>query len=146
MNAIEKAQFYEFQQKLSYARTYENGMVYEPTDEKRWVVGRGRPWPKLCCDGTYPYVLLPDGELRFTDKPWPEAKMRHPELCRGGEVIGAGIFVMKNSEVVSISNESGHYAPNMDSLYYVKTAFRFWEAPLAENLVTDGRWEMFSNS
>ncbi len=146
MTAVEKATLTQFQQRLSYAQIFENTMAYQLTGEKRWVVGQGRPWPKLCCDGTYPYVLLPDGELRFSDKPWPDSKMRHPELCRGEEVIWAGIFIMKDGKVISISNESGHYAPNSDSLYFVRMAFKFWEAPLSESLVTDGRWEVFGNS
>lgn len=146
MTTIEKATLTKFQQSLSYARTFENTIKYEPTGEKRWVVGRGRPWPKLCCDGTYPYVLLPDGELRFSEKPWPLARIRHPELCGGEEVIGAGIFKLKQGKIVSVSNESGHYSPDSDSLYYVKMAFGFWGAALADELVADGSWEVFGNS
>ncbi|KKU87031.1 MAG: hypothetical protein UY17_C0032G0007 [Candidatus Beckwithbacteria bacterium GW2011_GWC2_47_9] len=145
MSLRERVIFKSFQQDLSTAITYENQMKYKVTGEKKWVVRKGMPWPIVCCEGTYPYIVMPDGEVRFPEKPWPISKMRHPELCNGKEVIGAGIFEMRDKKIVSISNESGHYGPKSDSLYYVKLAFKYWSAPLAENLKSDGRWELFGN-
>ncbi len=146
MSSFERQALAQFQKSLSTARTYENVMGFDITYEKKWVVRKGMHWPVVCCEGTYLYVVLPDGEIRFPEKPWPESQMRHPELCNGKDVIAAGIFTIKESKIVSISNESGHYGPSSESLYYAKMAFRFWGAPFSDELKEDGHWEMFGNN
>lgn len=119
---------------------------YPNTGEKKWVLTKGRGWPRKLDDGAYVYVVLPDtGEVRFSEKPRPYSNIHHPELCAGEEVAGAGLFYLRQKVIVRISNESGHYAPAADSMYFVKMAFRHWGAPLAENLDTDTSWEIFGN-
>lgn len=135
-----------FRQNISYARTFENMMEYPVTSERRWVVSSGRCWPKQLDNGNYIYVVMPDtGEIRFSQKPRPYSKIHHPELCNGKEVIGAGLFTIRENQVTIISNESGHYGPDGLSMYYVKMAFLYWQAPLAENVKIDTRWEVFGN-
>lgn len=135
----------EFKDQLSYARSFSNRMNYPPSNERRVIVSRGRPWPKRLPDGQYVYVVLPNtGEVRFSETPRPESKIHHPALCNGGDVIGAGLFMLHKTIVAELSNESGHYAPDSDSMYYVKLAFVFWGIPLSNQLNIDTRWEAFS--
>jgi len=135
----------EFLNTLSYARTFENTMPYPTSSERRILVAKGRPWPKKLDDGKYVYVLMPNhGEIRFSELPRPKSVIHHPELANGYEVIGAGLFTIANTIVTELSNESGHYMPDAESMYYVKLAFFFWGAPLGSNLNIDTRWEAFS--
>jgi len=136
----------EFEDRISYARVFENTEPdYPVTDEKKWVVSKGRGWPSSLENGDYIYVVIPwSGEIRFSWVPWPKTRMHHPELCKGEEVIGAGFFRLADEQITLLSNESGHYRPDGWSMDYVKTAFEYWQAPLADDLKVDDAWEVFS--
>ena len=103
--------------RLKSAHTYEpNELPYPDTGERRWVLNKGRGWPRILPDGSYIYTVTPDGEVRFSEHPRPTSQMHHPELVHGKEVIAAGMMNIQHNIIVAIDNESGHYAPDEDSV------------------------------
>ena len=126
---------------LSCVRRYSNQLPYDPTGEPKWVIRKGQPWPVNIADGTYPYVVLQDGELRVGAIPRPRGKIHHPELVRGEDVIAAGMICVNDRRVLRVSNESGHYRPNIECINYALIALRFWQIPLARRLIVDPVWE-----
>jgi hypothetical protein len=144
MSSKERSNYDDFRYFMSVGRRFWSEGDYPVTGDEIRVVCKGRNWPPVMRDGTYPYVVLPDGEVRFSRFPRPECSIHHPELCREQEVVGAGMFRVCEGEIVKISNESGHYRPDVDSLVYTKKAFGHWGAPLAENAQFDGNWVLRS--
>ncbi len=134
-----------FEYFMSVGRKYRSSGDYPLTGDEVQVVCKGRNWPPIMENGVYPYVVRPNGEVRFSRYPRPECKMHHPELCNEKEVVGAGMFKVYDGQITKISNESGHYQPGVDSLVYTKKAFRHWNAPLVENAEFDGNWVFTSN-
>lgn len=133
----------EFLFTLSIAPKYLPKGEYPIRGEKIWVVGEGKPWPRSLSDDHYPYVVCEQGEIEFSQLPSLKTKMHHPEMCNNEPVIAAGIFRLYKSQVIKISNESGHYRPGEDSLLYAKYAFQFYNVPLAENMVLDDKWSLW---
>ncbi len=120
----ERDSLYLLRQILSSAPIYENQLLYPITGERKWVVRKGQPWPRCLADGNYLYVVVPDGEIRFSELPRPQSNIHHPELVKGKQVIAAGIFKMFDGKIIMINNESGHYMPDMDSVYLAKMTFK----------------------
>ncbi|MDP3998595.1 MAG: hypothetical protein Q8P89_03185 [bacterium] len=138
-----------FRDLLSPASRYLNRVDYPITGENKWVVRRGFEWPgNLIKAGLYAYVLMPDGELRIAANSRPQGKIHHPELTHSKgiknpkEVIGAGMMKIEEGQVTCISNESGHYCPDVDSLFYVQTALEFWGIPLKNPLQKEDKWAL----
>lgn len=129
---------------MSVGRRYRSRGEYPETGDEIQVVCKGRNWPPIMEDGVYPYVVQPNGEVRFSREPRPKCKIHHPELCQEREVVGAGMFQVHEQEITRVSNESGHYQPGIDSLIYIKKAFEHWDAPLAKNAEFDGNWVLRS--
>ena len=129
---------------LSVAPRYYPSGEYPLRGENIWVVGEGRPWPQCVSDGEYPYIVCDQGEIRFSELAIPNTEMHHPEMCGNEPVVAAGIFKLNEGQVVCLSNESGHYRPEDDSLFYAKQAFQFWNVPLSEDLEIDNRWALFT--
>lgn len=62
---------------------------------------------KLLCS-TYLYVLMPDDTLYIA----PTSEVRnHSFLANGEDVKGAGMIYFSQGQLITISNESGHYKP-----------------------------------
>ena len=61
----------------------------------------------------------------------------------GQDVIAAGLIKINHGIVLTVSNESGHYNPDSDSIDYAIAAFRLWDIPMDDNLVRDDRWALF---
>lgn len=142
---MNKKEFAIFQYNLEMAPRFSNNDAYPITNESKWVIKRGSPWPTNYFEnGSYPYVILPDGELRVAAIARPKGNIHHPELVKGREVIGAGMLTIHDLVVTKYSNESGHYRPDMDSLYYVELVLRVHNIPLATPLIKDARWAYMS--
>lgn len=129
---------------LNAAPVYSNRIKdYSQTGERRFVIRKGQPWPKTLLDGTYPYCVLPTGEVRISENPRPRSNISHSELVAEKDVIGAGMLQLKDGKIIYVSNESGHYSPDVDSINFTLTVFRYWRIPLADNLKSDSRWSHF---
>lgn len=126
---------------LQIAPVYPNQMPYKQTGEKKWTVFKGCPWPqRVLSDGIYPYAVLPSAELRIAELPRPFGKISHPELVGGRDVIAAGMLILKGGSITMVSNESGHYCPDADSLTFTLRVLRHWGVPLLEPVKIDGKW------
>lgn len=135
----------EFLGVIGIARTYQNLFPWESTNERRWVLRIGQPWPQIVDDGIYPYAVLPDGEFRMGSVPRGKGGLiSHPELVGGREVIAAGMLRILRREIVCLSNESGHYAPDEDTTVFAKEALRYWGAPMALNCDSDEKWSILN--
>lgn len=121
---------------------YSNKIYFEPTGERRWIIRKGMPWPKTLKDGMYPYCVLEDGEVRFSERPRPESNIHHPELVNNKDVLAAGMFRINDKKITYIDNQSGHYAPEADSINYAIMAMQHWGIPL-ENLQVNNTWEVY---
>lgn len=130
----------EFKACIEAAPRYPNLLGYPTTGERKWIIRKGQPWPCHLTDGKYLYVVMPDGEIRITENPRPISKMHHPELAKGKEVIAAGIIITEDKKVTFISNESGHYCPDADSVNFALLAFDYWRIPRVQNITVDSSW------
>lgn len=129
---------------LSAAPLYNNRMPYPETLEKKWVIGNGRVWPARVIDnGLYPYVVLPNAEVRIGALPRPQGKIHHPELVGNRDVIAAGMLRITDGQVAYISNESGHYCPGGDCVNYALMALRHFRVPLVDDVKLDTTWDCF---
>ena len=142
MSRQEKREETQFLHELSCASVHQTEGDYEKTGGRRWVIRKGRSWPaKVIENGTYPYVVMPNGEIRLSEYPTSRSSMHHPELCRDREVIGAGMLTVREKQIVDLSNESGHYTTDANSMYFVRKAFEHWNLPLSEDIKVDTKWE-----
>lgn len=87
-------------------------------------------------EGRYIYAMLESGEMRALD-PWEARKVNarggerpghelgfinHSSLTRGGGAAGAGDLVVEDGRVTEISNNSGHYRPDVGMLFQATEA------------------------
>jgi hypothetical protein len=129
---------------LRPATVYKNTMPTLSTSEGKWVIRRGQPWPgQELKEGTFPYAVLPDAEVRIAKLPRPLGQIDHSELVNGQDVIAAGMLKFHEGKIAYISNESGHYCPDSDCPSIAKMVFNFWGLPMIEDVVLDGSFSCF---
>ncbi len=110
--------------------------IYAP----KYTVRRGLPWPKNLANGNYPYVIMEDGEVRIPQQPTDGGFVHHPELAGDRDVVAAGVIKICRGVVVYLSNESGHYCPDEDSVYPALRALHHWEVPVDPERIVDTSW------
>lgn len=73
------------------------------------------------------FVLKENGDMVLAPRGIPnlvEYKMPHPILADGEDIISAGTLKFNLDGSIKVTNESGHYLPNSDSLNDVKSAIK----------------------
>ena len=63
--------------------------------------------------------LVPEGQqsVAFYSHVCRGGKFHHSSLSKGGTVVGAGEWIVKNGKLRTISANSGHYQPTLDFLF-----------------------------
>lgn len=130
----------KFVSEMRGARLYHSTGDYPKIDAPKYTVRRGLPWPKNLSNGNYPYVVMGDGEIRIPQKPTNGGFVHHPELAGDRDVVAAGVIKVQRGIVTYLSNESGHYCPDEDSVYSALKAFHHWEVPLDSERMIDTSW------
>ena len=80
-------------------------------------------------NGDFTYVMNTNGEIVFGKRCNPNdgrKRSPHPTLIGGKDpkVQCAGIINFRNGKIYSVNNNSGHYRPNIKSLYKVNNALQ----------------------
>ena len=68
------------------------------------------------------YVVSPEGKI-YISYQTPFDNFYHSSFLSGGDVIGAGLITFHKGTIQTLSNESGHYHPPMESLKTLMTLF-----------------------
>lgn len=63
------------------------------------------------------YTLNANGELSIFNHHGMADRIAHSSLNAGAPVVGAGELMIKNGELLAINTYSGHYGPNLFSVY-----------------------------
>lgn len=87
--------------------------------------------------GRFAYVVLPDGTMRVTRL---GDSFGHVDLAQGGQVIAAGEVKLRQGNIKSIDNRSGHYQPKgPEARTAAEEAFRGAGFEVGENTYKE-RW------
>ncbi len=105
---------------------FANEFIAESIQKKHYLEADERDFYRVCCEGTffysadrqplcgaYVYVLLPNDCLFCVEV---SKNINHSYLSTGLGVKGAGIAYFEAGRLMTLSNESGHYAPTLDEM------------------------------